>query len=120
MDIESWEERKRDKSLPWVVKLAKIELLPVKPQGESAIGIHMSPPSSHPIPHLWVVIEHWCELPESYSKSPLAIYFTYGDMYVSMLLSHFAPPSPSLPVSTSLLCLRLHCCPANRFSSTSF
>ena len=45
MDIESWEERKRDKSLPWVVKLAKIELLPVKPQGESAIGIHMSPPS---------------------------------------------------------------------------
>ena len=45
MDIESWEERKRDKSLPWVVKLAKIELLPVKPQCESAIGIHMSRPS---------------------------------------------------------------------------
>ena len=41
MDIESWEERERDKSLPWVVKLAKIELLPVKLQCESAIGMSL-------------------------------------------------------------------------------
>ena len=37
----------------------------------------------------------------------------------SMLLSPFAPPSPSslLPVSTNIcsLCLHLHCCPVNRF-----
>ena len=34
------------------------------------------------------------ELPESYSKFPLATYFMYGDVYVSLL--QFAPPSPSL------------------------
>ena len=27
------------------------------------------PPTSHPIPHLWVVTEPWSELPESCSKS---------------------------------------------------
>ena len=33
---------------------------------------------------------------------PLAIYFTYGNACVSMLLSEFVPPSPSRTVSTSL------------------
>ena len=32
------------------------------------------------------------ELPASYSKFPLAIYFTYGDVYVSVLLFQFIPP----------------------------
>ena len=46
------------------------------------------------------------ELPASYSKSPLAIYFTYGDVYFSMLLSPLAPPSPSPTESTeSVLCV---------------
>ena len=36
------------------------------------------------------------------SKSPLAIYFTYGSVYVSMLLSQFTPPSPSRTGSASL------------------
>ena len=31
------------------------------------------------------------ELPASYSKFPLAIYCTYGNVYVSMLLSQFVP-----------------------------
>ena len=35
------------------------------------------------------------ELPESHSKLPLAIYFTYGNIYVSMLLFQFVPSSPS-------------------------
>ena len=36
-----------------------------------------------------------------------------------MLVSPFVPPSPSPAVSTVCsLCLRLHCCPANRFIST--
>ena len=56
-------------------------------QHVSAIGIHMSPPSwpslllpSHPIPPLYVVTERWFEFPESYSKFPLALYFTYGNI----------------------------------------
>ena len=36
------------------------------------------------------------------SESPLAIYFTDGSVYVSMLLSQFAPPSPSRTGSASL------------------
>ena len=42
------------------------------------------------------------ELPESYSKFPLPIYFTYGNIYVSMLFSHIIPPSPSPSESKSL------------------
>ena len=32
---------------------------------------------------------------------PLAIYFTYGTVHMSVLLSQLVPPSPSLAVSTS-------------------
>ena len=51
----------------------------------------LEPPTSHPIPPLDVVKEHGVELPGSYSKLPLAIYFAYGNVYVSMLLSQFPP-----------------------------
>ena len=37
-------------------------------QHESAIGIHMSPPSLPPIPPLWVVTEHQIELPELHQQ----------------------------------------------------
>ena len=40
--------------------------------------------------------------PASYSKFPLAIYFTYGNVYVSVLLSQVISPSPSLSVTLSL------------------
>ena len=59
------------------------------------------PPTSYPIPPLWVVTEHQVELRARYSKFPLAIYFTYGNVYGSTLPSQFVPPSPA--VSTSLL-----------------
>ena len=42
------------------------------------------------------------ELSASYSKFPLAIYFTYDNIYVSILLFPFVPPSSSLTVSTRL------------------
>ena len=42
------------------------------------------------------------ELLPSYSKFPLAIYFAYGNVSVSMLLSLFVPLSPSSAESTSL------------------
>ena len=41
-------------------------------------------------------------LPVLYSSFPLAIYFTHGIAYVSMLLSQFVLFSPSPTVSTSL------------------
>ena len=76
-------------------------------------------PPSHlpPISPLCVITEHWFALPESYSKFPLAICFTYGSVYVSMLLSPFVPRSLSLTLCLKVcsLCLRLHCCPADRF-----
>jgi len=39
------------------------------------------------------------ELPVSHSKFPLAMSFTYGNVYVSVLLSQFIPPSTSLTVT---------------------
>ena len=56
----------------------------------------------------------WFELPTSYSKFPLAICFTYGNVYVFMLLSQFISLSPSPTVPTSLFSvtdspLLLHC-----------
>ena len=41
----------------------------------------------------WVVTEPWLELPESYSRFPLALCFTNGSVRVSMILSPFVPPS---------------------------
>ena len=52
-------------------------------------------------------LSDWTELSWLYSKFPLAFYFTYGSVKVSMLLSPFIPPSPSspTPVSISLFCM---------------
>ena len=53
------------------------------------------PPTSHPIPPLQVDKDSWFVFPEKYSKFLLALYFTYGSVYVSILLSLFIPSSPS-------------------------
>ena len=83
---------------------------------------HVPPkPPSHLPPHptLYIVTEPQFEVPESYSKFPLTICFTYGSVYVSMLLSPFVPlPPPRLCPQVRFLCLRLHCCPADRLIST--
>ena len=44
--------------------------------------------SLHPAPH------HRAEISVLYSSFPLAICFTHGSVYMSLLLSQFAPPSP--------------------------
>ena len=79
-------------------------------------------PPTLPIPPLYVATNHWAHLPVLCSYFPLAIYFTFGSVYMSMLLSHFIPayPSPSSCPQFHLLCLRLYSCPAPRFIRTIF
>ena len=62
------------------------------------------PPTS-PIPPLEVITEYRAELAVLYSSFPLASCFTHGRVYMSVLLFEFALPSPSSPVSASLLSL---------------
>ena len=58
-------------------------------------------PPTLPIPPLQVVIKHGADLPVLCSCFPLAIYFTFGSVYVSATLSlHPSLPFP-LPMSSS-------------------
>ena len=54
-------------------------------------------PPTLPIPPLQVVTKHRADLPVLCGCFPLASYFTFGSVYMSMPLSHFVPayPSPS-------------------------
>ena len=65
---------------------------------ESAVYIHISPPSwtslSGP---LWVTTEHGAELPAPYDRFPLAICSTHSSACMSVLISQWVPPSSSLP-----------------------
>ena len=79
------------------------------------------PPMSHPLPPLELVIELWVEFPVSHSKFSLAIYFTYGNAYVSMLLLI----RPTLQFlhrvhKSDLYLCGLHFCPANKFINNIF
>ena len=79
-------------------------------------------PSVLPIPPLQVVTKHQANLPVLYGCFPLAIYFTFGSVYMSIPLSHFVPTysSPSLCPQVHSLHLRLYSCPAPRFFRTIF
>ena len=68
------------------------------------------PPTSDPFPPLEVVTKPQFEFPESYSKFPSDIYFTYGSVYASMLLSPFLSPSPSSLPSTCVHKSLLYVC----------
>ena len=68
------------------------------------ISLPLEPPS-HILPHLTRLGCHRTlgfELTASYSKFPLAVYFTHGNLYALMILSQFIPPTPSPTVFTSL------------------
>ena len=79
-------------------------------------------PPTLPILPLQVVTKHPADLPVLCSCFPLAIYFTFGSVYMSMALSHFVPayPSPSPCPQAHSLRLRLYSCPAPRFFRTIF
>ena len=59
-------------------------------------------PISLPILPLQVDIEPCFEFPEAYSKFPLALYFTYGNVSFHVTLSMHLILSSPLPVSISL------------------
>ena len=91
-------------------------------QHKSAVDPLSLEPPSHPDPMLplWVVTEHWSGFPESDSKLPLALCFPYSSVHASVLLSPFVHALlPLLCPQLCTLCLHLHCCPANRFTSTT-
>ena len=75
-------------------------------QQESATGMHMLPPPRTFLPpptpsHAFRSSQSpGFELPALHSEFPLALYFPYGNLCVSMLLSQFAPSSPSPTAST--------------------
>ena len=79
-------------------------------------------PPTLPIPPLQVVTKHQADLPVLCGCFPLAIYFTFGSVYMSVPLSHFIPvyPSPSLCPQVHSLRLRHYSCPAPRFFRTIF
>ena len=61
----------------------------------------LSLPPTLPTLPFQVVTKHQTDLPVLCSSFPLAIYFTDGSAYMSMLLSNFFPTSPSRTVSSS-------------------
>ena len=71
-------------------------------------------PPTLPIPPLQVVTKHRADLPVLCGCFPLAIYLTFGSVYMAMPLSHFVPvylsPSPCPQVHS--LHLHLYSCPA--------
>ena len=66
------------------------------------------------IPALYVVTKHRADLPVLCSCFPLAIYFTFDTIYMSMPPSHIVPayPSPYLCPHVHSLRLHLYSCPA--------
>ena len=79
-------------------------------------------PPTLPIPPLQGITKHRADLPVLCGCFPLAICFTFGSVYMSMLLSHFVPayPSPSPCPQVHSLRLRLYSCLAPRFIRTIF
>ena len=86
--------------------------------------IPISPPSCISLPPRLSHPSRWSQSTKlislCYGCFPLAIYFTFGSVYMSMPLSYFVPPSPSpspcLQVHSLHLCL--HSCVALRFIRT--
>ena len=74
-------------------------------------------PPTLPIPPFQVVTKHQADLPVLCGCFPLAIYFMFGSVYMSMPLSHFvsAYPSPSPCPQVHSLHLCPYFCPVPRF-----
>ena len=96
-------------------------------QNQSAIYIHISPPSWNSLPPILYSTSLGYHRASDLSSlrhtgnSHWLSNFTCGSVYASLLLSQFFPPTPSpLCSQVCCLCLRLHCCPAKRFIRSIF
>ena len=74
---------------------------------ESAMDLHVfpipiPPPTSLPIPSLWVILVHQPWALVSCIQPGLAICFTIDNIHISMLFSQIIPPLPSPTQSKSL------------------
>ena len=71
------------------------------------MGVHvfpiLTPPTSLPIPSLWVIQCTSPKYPVSCIEPGLVIHFTYDTIHVSMPFSHIIPPSPSPRVQKTVL-----------------
>ena len=70
----------------------------------SLFPIPIPPPTSLPIPSLWVIPVHQPRALVSCIQPGLAICFTLDNIHVLMLFSQIIPPSPSPIESKSLFC----------------
>ena len=93
---------------------------------ESAMGVHVFP-ILNPLPTSFLShpsgLSQWTgfECIVSCIKLRLVIYFTYGNIHISMLFSQVIPPSPSPTESKSLFFIScLFCCLAYRVVVTIF
>ena len=79
-------------------------------------------PLTLPISPLQVVTKYHVDLPVLCSCFAIAIYFTFGSVYMSMPLSLFVPAYPSLSLCPQVhsLSLHLYSCPASRFFRNFF
>ena len=79
-------------------------------------------PPTLPIPPLQVITKHLADLPLLCGCFPLAIYFTFSSVYMSIPLPDFvlAYISPSSCPQVHSLCLHLYSCLAPRFFRTIF
>ena len=66
-------------------------------------------PPTLPIPPLQVVPKHRADLPVLCGCFPLASYFTFDSVYMSMPLSHFVPASLSIPLPRVLKSILYAC-----------
>ena len=78
------------------------------------------PPMPTPIPLLQVITEHRAEFPVLHSSFPRTVLHTVVSMFPCCSLHSSHPLLPRLCPQVCSLCLRFHCCPADRFISTIF
>ena len=89
------------------------------------MGVHVfhmlnPPPTCLPIPSLRVIPVHQPWASVSCIEPGLAIYFSYGNIHVSMLFSQIIPPSLSPRVQKTLLYICVSCCLTYRVIITTF